>query len=442
MADPAANLRAAASWPDGPIEREAVTRALRRLARQDVATAASQWESLAARFSFAAGERSSVLHDIALQAAASYRPDAGRWFQQVPEEARSESLMEWELRAALAVRDWGGVLALVRGLSPELASAARSRYWQARALEETGANDDARALFAGLATEANFHGFLAADRLDAPYAICPEEIPAEPARLAALRGNGELARALELRAIGWQAHASRAWEHARRSASETDRRQMLLVASEEGWHDRAIYALNTGGDLRQYALRFPVAERDTVIRESSANGLDPAWTYALIRAESAWQPDARSGANAYGLMQLLPGTGQQMARQLGIPWSGTRMLLDPQANIRLGTRYLSQQAARFGGSPWLASAAYNAGPAAVQRWLDARHALPADVFIETIPYRETREYVMRVMAFSVIYDWRLSGKAHPLSARLPAPGSPWAPRDRGSPRTVTCPLPG
>jgi soluble lytic murein transglycosylase len=111
-----------------------------------------------------------------------------------------------------------------------------------------------------------------------------------------------------------------------------------------------------------------------------------------------------------------------MARQLGVNWRGTSTLLDPETNIRLGTRYLAQQAEQFQGSPWLASAAYNAGPTPVQRWLTERESLPADVFIETIPYRETREYVARVLAFSVIYDWRLNGNARPLSARLPDPG--------------------
>jgi soluble lytic murein transglycosylase len=159
-----------------------------------------------------------------------------------------------------------------------------------------------------------------------------------------------------------------------------------------------------------------------VERETAANGIDPAWVYALIRAESAWQPDARSHADAWGLMQLIPATGRQMARELSVPWNGTSTLLDAATNIRLGTRYLAQQAERFAGSPWLASAAYNAGPAPVQRWLGQRDALPADVFIETIPYKETREYVARVLAFSVIYDWRLYGKARPMSSRLPDPG--------------------
>ena len=230
-----------------------------------------------------------------------------------------------------------------------------------------------------------------------------------------------MARALELHAIGWRTEANRAWDFARGPLDEADRLQLALLASEQGWHDRVAFALNSGDDLRHYALRFPLAERETVEREANRNSLDPSWAFALIRAESAWQPDVRSDANALGLMQLLPGTGQQMARQLGLDWQGTRMLLDPQTNIRLGTRYLAQQAGRFQGRTWLASAAYNAGPTPVERWLAERGTLPADVFIETIPYRETRDYVTRVEAFSVIYDWRRNGQVRPLSSRLGMP---------------------
>ncbi len=424
--DPEATLQAAASWADGPRQREAVVRAFQRRSRASIDSALGHWQRLSTRFAFAPADRSAILHDLALYAAVAYRADAEDWFEQVPMAARSEQLSEWQLRAALARQDWPSVLKVTAGLPPALASAARARYWRARALTAAARPGEARELFAALAMEANFHGFLAADRLDAPYAICPREIEPDPARAAALRGRREVARALELHAVGWLPEAARAWDFARQGMDEADRRQLLLIASEQGWHDRAVFALSSGDDARYYSLRFPLAQTETIQREAALNALDPAWTYALIRAESAWQPDVRSPANAYGLMQLLPGTGQLMARQLGETWRGPGTLLDPAANIRLGTRYLAQQAANFAGSPWLATAAYNAGPAPVRRWIDERRALPADVFIETIPYRETRDYVTRVLAFSVIYDWRLNGQARPLSARLPDPGKPYS----------------
>ncbi|MBX3726696.1 MAG: transglycosylase SLT domain-containing protein [Xanthomonadales bacterium] len=420
--DPEATLRAAAAWPDEPATREAATLALQRRARSAVESAIGHWQALSPRLAFSDAQRAAVLREIAVFAAAGYRADAGDWLDRVPASARDAQIADWRLRTALAALDWPAVLALVNGLPADQAQAPRMRYWRARALDETGQAEAARNAFAALAGDASFHGFLAADRAGLPYSLCPIEVGADPQRQRALLADIDLARALELHAVGWRPEAARALQRALSRGDAAGRDQMLLMVAAQGWHDRVIHALSGGDDLRKYALRFPLPRRDTVEREAAANGLDPAWVLALIRAESAWQPDARSPADAWGLMQLLPGTGRQVAAQLGEPWQGTATLLDPDRNIRLGSRYLADQAARFGGSPWLASAAYNAGPAPVQRWLDQRGDLPADVFIETIPYRETREYVARVLAFSVIYDWRLHGRTRPLASRLPDPG--------------------
>lgn len=440
--DPEGSLKAASGWPDSAANREAASWALRRRARQSVDSAVTHWQALEPRLRFDPDQRAAILRELALYAAVAYRADAEDWFERVPENARDEQLAEWQLRAALKTRDWTTVRDIANGLPQPLVDTPRPRYWRARALEELGQTQAALDAFEALASEANFHGFLAADRVQAPYSICPVDTTPDAAIVSKLRADIDIARAFELHTVGWRAEAARAWDHGLADASEAERMQALILASEQGWHDRAVFALNSGDNLRRYDLRFPVAERTTVERESGVNAIDTAWVYALIRAESAWQPDARSHADAYGLMQLIPGTGERMARELKVPWGGTSTLFHPETNIRLGTRYLSQQAGRFNGSPWLASAAYNAGPAPVQRWLDERSSLPADIFIETIPYKETREYVARVLAFSVIYDWRLYGKARPMTSRLPDPGKRYAGvPGPDSARPVVCAVP-
>jgi soluble lytic murein transglycosylase len=151
--------------------------------------------------------------------------------------------------------------------------------------------------------------------------------------------------------------------------------------------------------------------------------------------------DARSGADARGLMQLLPSTGALVARAAGLPWNGGASLYDPGVNIALGTRYLAQMAQVFDGSTGLASAAYNAGPNRVDQWLAARGTLTPDLFVATIPFRETREYVARVMAFSVIYDWRLNSAVVPLATRMNAIGQPYVlPDATTTRRSVSCPV--
>jgi soluble lytic murein transglycosylase len=159
---------------------------------------------------------------------------------------------------------------------------------------------------------------------------------------------------------------------------------------------------------------------------------------AVIRAESAWVADARSHANAHGLMQLLPGTAEELARAEGLRYAQPRDLHDPALNIRLGTAYLRHMLDRYQGSPWLAAAAYNAGPAAVSRWLNSgRPVAEPDLWIETISFRETREYVARILAFSLLYDWRLDGRVRPIGARMPAYGS--APAPEAAPVATHCP---
>jgi soluble lytic murein transglycosylase len=186
-----------------------------------------------------------------------------------------------------------------------------------------------------------------------------------------------------------------------------------------------VFAFGTSGDVQYYALRFPLADKDRVVASARRAGIDPAWAFAIIRAETAWQTDAQSGADARGLMQLLPGTAELVARRSGLPYDGAASLYDPAINIPLGTQYLANLAMRFNGSPWLASAAYNAGPRNAQRWVDARGNLDPEVFILTIPFNETRDYVTRVMSFATIYGWRLDGDPVPVSSRLPAIGTPY-----------------
>ncbi len=197
----------------------------------------------------------------------------------------------------------------------------------------------------------------------------------------------------------------------------------MEVARDNGWFDRAVFSLGSAGgqsrpdEQRLYELRFPLHHGDTIRREAAKNAIDPAWVAAEIRAESVFNPRARSGANAMGLMQVLPGTGAATAKSLGLPWGGAASLYDPDTNIMLGTAYLRQMEDKY-GTPYVAIAAYNAGPAPTARWQSQRPGYDPDFWIETISYKETREYVARVLAFSVIYDWRLNGTALPVTDRM------------------------
>ncbi|MFC5436213.1 transglycosylase SLT domain-containing protein [Rhodanobacter umsongensis] len=439
LRDPAAALTSAASWPDTPRARHAATLALTRLARRQSASADSAWQQLQPHFSFSEQQRNAVLYALALFHATDFDDGALARLIALPAAAQTEASREWRVRVALARQNWTAVLAGIDAMPASQQQEGEWQYFRARALTALGRYEEAHRQLAAQAGNATFFGFLAADRLDQPYAICPLSLADDPQREQALLARPGLQRAFELYAVGLPKLARREWSQALQGADQSTLRVAADLANQRGWYDRAVFTFSSGDALRLYDLRFPLASQDGLVPQAEQAGVDPAWAYGILRAESAWMSDAHSGADARGLMQLLPETGAAVARRHGLDWGGGDTLYDPAINIALGTRYLAELAERFGGSAWLASAAYNAGPNRIDQWLAARGSLAPDLFVATMPFKETREYVARVMAFSVIYDWRLHGKAVSLAARMGAIGQPYGrPNGTAPHRVVAC----
>jgi soluble lytic murein transglycosylase len=416
--NPDATLSKAATWPAQAHTRRAVALAIARLARRDATRAAQHWQRLSVPLGFTESEHGIALAGIALYKAASYEPDAARWLARVPEAAYDDGLREWRVREALARADYAAALAAVAKLSPAQQLDARWRYVRARMLELSGQPGAAQAAFAALAGEANFHGFLAAERVGAPFALCPLPAPDDAALRARVAAEPGLVRAFELRELDWRTLARREWNHTLAKLDDAARRMAVQLAHERGWLERGPYTLLKPQDQRYYELRFPLGYAEEVRAHAKRHRLEPGFVLALMRSESAFMIDARSHADARGLMQLLPSVARAVAKRERQPFHGAADLYRPTVNIALGSAHLADELARYDGRVWLATAAYNAGPAPVRRWLNERADLPNDLWVETIPYRETREYVSRVLAFAVIYDWRLDGRANSLAARL------------------------
>ncbi len=403
----------------------AVAQALGRLAIADDEAAGKALAGPAQAFRLQPSQRHEIEADIALFNATDFESDSLSRLLKLPDAAQTDVTRAWRVRVALTSGDWHKVLSALDALTPEQQRDTRWRYWRARALARLGRKDEARELFQTLADDADYYGFLSADWLNQPYAICPLDLAGDAASEKRLLANPGLARAFELHALDMLPLARREWNQAMRGFDRDDRRLAADLATRRGWYDRAVFTFSSGSNLRLYQQRFPLGRQQQLVDAARDNQLDPAWAYAILRAESAWVSDAHSGADARGLMQLLPSTGAHVAHELGDTWHGAASLYDADTNIRLGTRYLSEMAARYQGSPWLASAAYNAGADKVDAWLDTHRQLPPDVFIDTMPYHETRAYVRRVLAFSVLYDWRLNQKTVPLAARMPRYGQPY-----------------
>jgi soluble lytic murein transglycosylase len=409
----------ARQWPATDRSRKFATLGLVRLARNDPDRAERLLAELRQPLRKAEADAGPVQAQVALWTVASYNEGARERLAAVPASAYDDRLHEWRVREALARRDDRGALDAIAGMPAAQREDSRWRYFEARLRERSGEADQARALYADAARHATFHGFLAADRINAPYALCPLEVQRDLALRRDVAANPALVRALELFRMDRPGWAAREWNDALAGMSDAERLEAVRLARAIGWHDR-IFALAQGNpeELRYYRLRFPLSYPSTVREQAELHDLDPALVAAVTRAESAWMPRARSPADARGLMQVLPATAAGVARRVGIGFDGPDTLYRPITNLRLGTAYMREMLDRHGGRPYFAIAAYNAGPTPVARWRGERADFDPDFWIETINFRETREYVARVMAFSVIYDWRLGNDAVPVSDRL------------------------
>ncbi|WP_184125612.1 transglycosylase SLT domain-containing protein [Stenotrophomonas rhizophila] len=411
----------ALNWPRNERSRRIATDGLAKLAKADPDATEQQLPQYASALQLSAAQQADVKYQIALWTVASYGPDSARRLNAVPDSAYDERLHEWRAREAMSRGDWPATLAAIRKMEPKQRSDSRWRYFEARMLDKTGKRNEALPLYREAARAATFHGFLAADQLgQSTYTLCPVEPKDSAQAQATVARDPAIVRAMELFKIERSGWAVAEWNDALTRFDTTQRRIAVEVARDNGWFDRAVFSLGkTPEEQRLYSLRFPLHHDDAIRRESARNAIDPAWVAAEIRAESIFNPKARSPANAMGLMQVLPATGASVAKTIGLTnYGGAASLYDADTNIAIGTAYLRQLMNKYEGLPYVTIAAYNAGPTPTARWQSQRPGFDPDIWIETISYKETREYVARILAFSVIYDWRLNGDALPVTDRM------------------------
>lgn len=410
-------LSTGADWPDQERARRLVAWGLHRLALNDWQRADRLHNLLAKRFSFSADEIGPALRRIALFRAVDLDAGAIEAIDALPDRLIDQQMLEWRLRAALANDKWAEALASVERMPAEQQIRERWRYWRARALAELG-RPEAGLVYATLSSESDYYGFLAALRSGQPLTLCSRELDADGEAQRRLLRDAEFNRAIELYRAGLVWHARWTFQRVSRRLSANEQRQAALLAAAMGWHDRAIVLLGRSGAMNAYAWRFPVVERERVNANAARHGVAPALVMGLMRAESAMQADARSPAGARGLLQLMDPTARSVARRHNISYSGASDLYEPGRNIALGVAHLGELQRRFNGDWTLVAAAYNAGISRAERWQHERPDLDKDIWIETLPYYETRDYIPRVLAFATIYEWKLGGSPSVLANNL------------------------
>lgn len=407
------------SFADTAEARQILIYGIQRLIKRHIREVIPRWQYIKDQYDFMPAEIKAVERQLAIRAAQKELPEAKQLLDAIDTNDVDSELLRWRIHFALQDEDWPLLLKWTNSVPADKELANPWWYWHGRAQEEMGEITAAKFAWRRIATERDYYGFMAADRLGWTYRMNHFPLPDELSEKQKIKDLPAMQRAYELDQLGKHWQSRREWGHAINRMSRFQMQVAATVAEEWGWHFQTIAALGKARMLDDLVLRFPLRHRELFTRYADKRSLDLGWIYGLVRAESAFIEDARSPVGALGLMQVMPATGKEVARSLGMKKFHKNQLLKAETNVPIGSQYLKQMLARFDNNMAMATAAYNAGPHRIKKWRPKERCMATDVWVELIPFKETRKYVKRVLSYASIYDWRLQEENIPrLSERL------------------------
>jgi len=405
----------------GRTEHEIYVVALGRMAKTSVKLATLALQRAASKLS--AQEQQEAWAAIALQASYTLAAETGDYWRKSQGAALSVDQLQWKTRIALRSGDWKTVRQTIRSMPAALRGESAWVYWLARAqMVENGSSQpsgEAVQLLRSIADQPSFYGQLAGEELGKLVTIPLPGQPISQAEIAPFASNPKFQRALKFFSMRLRFEGTREWNWGLRGLSEREHLAAAEFARQNNILDRMV---NTSERTRiqvDYSQRFPAPHNDIMHPTTQTLGLDKAWVYGLIRQESRFIMDAQSHVGASGLMQVMPSTGRWVAKKIGLTDFAQEMLSDVRTNILLGANYMNMVLGNMDGSQVLATAAYNAGPGRLRSWRSTLDKpMEGAVFIESIPFFETRVYVKNVMSNTAYYAALFEGRPQSLKLRL------------------------
>jgi soluble lytic murein transglycosylase len=399
---PKSAVNVLATHPALAVEPDALAAGFDKLSRTDTAAALDLLPLLLARDDSAPVLQERLKRSAALGAAYDRDPRAMAAFDEVTPAAADVPVQEWRVRTALWKGEYARALLWLEQMPPSLATQPRWRYWRARAVAATKGKDAAAPLFSEIAGLRDYYGYLAADRLGQPYNLNARPSQVDEAAQATLGRQAGIIRAHALFDCDMTDEAISEWTAALDGADAGLKVQAAVLASHWGWYAQSIATLAQTGEFDDVILRYPRPFSEAVSQAGKLAQLPQDWILAVMRQESLFRQDAVSRADARGVMQMVPATAAAVARRWHQLSPGRDGLFDPMIAVPLGSAYLRELLDRYGEQLAVSLAAYNAGPAAVARWLPPQ-TLDADIWIENIPYNETRGYVQHILEHVVAF---------------------------------------
>ena len=416
---PKAALTILATHPELPVEPDALAAGFDKLARIDSAAASNLLPALLARRDLTPEIKARLQRTAALDAAYDHDPQAVAKFDGLPAEVVDAQVEEWRVRAALWNGNYGKALVWIEHMPATLAAQPRWRYWRARAVAATAGAEAAAPLFSEISGLRDYYGYLAADRLNRAYSLNARPSADDVNAQAAMAADIGFIRAHELFVCAMTDEAAVEWSAVLSSAEPAVKVQAAHLAYRWGWYAQSITTLAQAAEWDDVRLRYPRPFPDVVLEASRLAGLPADWIWGVMRQESLFRKDAVSRADARGLMQMLPSTAVAVARRWHLEPPRKDGLFEPALAVPLGAAYLRELLDRYSGQLVLGLAAYNAGSTPVARWLPPK-SMDADVWMENIPYSETRAYVQHIIEHIVAFAWVRDAQPTRLDAFMPA----------------------
>jgi peptidoglycan lytic transglycosylase len=401
---PQRSLDALIASPEVAVDPAALLAGWTRLARTNPSAASERYQRLLSARSLSRETASQYALSLALCLAWNHDAAALEYFDRVDPRDLDDSALEWRARAAMLSGDWKLVSQAIGAMSETNRRTARWRYWGARAAAQLQDAVQARRLYESLLSDDNYYSGMASARLRLAVVPRLQILPLDPELLASIEQVPAMERARELFLCGLRQEALAEWQLGYGSLSEAGRLQSIRLAANWRWYEQAIAVASAQRVFNDYLLLYPRPFDPQVEQAARAAQLPPELVYAVLRQESLYRVDAVSSADARGLMQLQLETARRTARRWKQPPPGPADLFDPATSTLLGAARLRTLLDQFDGEPAIALAAYNAGANAVMRWLPSR-SMDADVWVENIPYGETRIYVQRILWHQLTFTW-------------------------------------
>jgi soluble lytic murein transglycosylase len=411
LESPARSIDELIASPNTPVSATALLAGWKRFARVDHDAAKQRYTRFVSARGLNRETASPYALALALSLAWARDPAALEYFDLVSAGDFDDPALEWWARAALWSKDWKLAAHAIAAMTETNRKTARWRYWTARSMEESHEAELAQPVYETLLTDDNYYSAMAAAHLGRPVTPHPQSLPVDADVLATLEHAPAFERARELFLCGMRPEALVEWSFGSEGLSADGRTQSIRLAAEWGWYDQAVTIATAQHVFNDYTLLYPRPYDAEVNAAAHLAQLAPEIVYGVVRQESLYRIDAVSTAGARGLMQLQPATARSTARYYKRPTPALTDLFDPYINTALGAARLRMLLDEFDDQTPVALAGYNAGASAVIRWLP-QEPLDSDIWIENIPYNETRGYVQRILWHSLMFTWlRTQGHA-------------------------------